>query len=221
MSARKRQSTRGVNRNDPAASKQPRARKQPRPRTGGRSARVVTDVLSAALTQFSERGYAGLSIEDVAVLAGVNKTTVYRRWPTKAALIEAALFSLRDADPPPPDTGSLAEDLTLVLGHWAAEAATPRRRAISVGFLLGGPDPDLQRMIRRFREERPALPRALFERAMKRGELPRGADVTLISTALLSPLHSRIYWKREDVTEQFIRELVELVLAGARALGTR
>src|SRR3954464_11362465 len=90
-----------------------------RPRTGGRSARVVAEVLSATLEVFAEQGYAGFSVEAVALRAGVNKTTIYRRWPAKSDLLGAALFALRDEDPEPPDTGALREDLVQVLRHWA------------------------------------------------------------------------------------------------------
>src|SRR6476620_11743683 len=98
-----------------------------RPRTGGRSARVVAEVLSATLEVFAKQGYAGFSVEAVALRAGVNKTTIYRRWPAKADLVGAALFALRDEDPEPPDSGSLREDLVQVLRHRAAQMETPRR----------------------------------------------------------------------------------------------
>src|SRR5882724_3495319 len=117
----------------------PRPRKA-RPRTGGRSARVVTEVLSATLEVFAEQGYAGVSVEAVAARAGVNKTTIYRRWPTKAELLGAALFSLRDEEPEAPNTGSLREDLLTVLRRLVARAETPRYRAITQSFLLGNTD---------------------------------------------------------------------------------
>ena len=188
-----------------------------RPRTGGRSARVVAQVLSATLEVFAEQGYAGLSVEAVALRAGVNKTTVYRRWPAKADLLGAALFALRDEDPEPPNTGSLREDLVQVLRHWAAQMDTPRRRAITQSLLLSNTDPDMQALVRRMRHERPAIPALIFERALKRRELPRGSDTGLIAAALLGPLHSRTYWKREHVDEAFIRALVNLVVTGALA----
>src|ERR671917_1333673 len=66
------------------------------------------------------RGVAGTTIEGVAADAGVGKTTIYRRWPTKTGLILAALSHLV---PPgdPPDTGTMAGDM-------AALAETQRRR---------------------------------------------------------------------------------------------
>jgi AcrR family transcriptional regulator len=210
----KSQSTRGV-------GKRSAADRAARPRTGGRSARVVTEVLSAALEVFAEQGYAGLSIEAVALRAGVNKTTVYRRWPAKADLVGAALASLRDADPEPPDTGSLREDLLQVLRHWAVQMVTPRRRAIMQSLLLGNTDPEMQAIVRRMRAERPAIPAVIFERALERRELPKGSDQQLIAAALLGPLHSRAFWKRESIDDGFIRALVKLVVTGALAGGAK
>ena len=188
-------------------------------RTGGRSARVVSEVLSATLEVFAEQGYAGLSVEAVALRAGVNKTTVYRRWPAKVDLVRAALFSLRDDDPEPPNTGSLREDLIEVLGHVASRMVTPRHRAIMHSLVLGNAEPDMQALLKRLREERPAIPRIVFERALKRRELPRGCDTQLMAAALLGPLHSRAYWKGQGVDDAFIRALVNLVVSGAAAGG--
>jgi AcrR family transcriptional regulator len=197
------------------------ARKAARPRTGGRSARVVAEVLSATLELFAEQGYAGLSVEAVAVRAGVNKTTIYRRWPAKVDLVRAALFSLRDDEPPPPNTGSLREDLQQVLSRWAARMESPRHRAIAQSFVLGNADADVQALVRQMRKERPAIPHLIFERALKRRELPKGADPQLMSAALLGPLHSRAYWKREPIDQQFIIALVNLVVSGAAAGGAQ
>ena len=215
MQPEKTESTRRV------SSQRQASRKAARPRTGGRSARVVSEVLSATLELFAEQGYAGLSVEAVALRAGVNKTTVYRRWPAKVDLVGAALASLRDADPEPPDTGSLREDLLQVLRHWAAQMVTPRRRAIMQSLLLGNTDPEMQAIVRRMRAERPAIPALIFERALKRRELPKGSDTQLIAAALLGPLHSRAYWKREPIDDAFIRSLVNLVVSGALSGGAK
>lgn len=203
----------------PAKAQSPRAASAAKPRLGGRSARVVSEVLSATLELFAEQGYAGLSIEEVAARAGVNKTTIYRRWPTKADLVEAALVSLRDQDPEPPDTGSLKLDLQQVLGHFAAQLATPRKRALMTSVLLSKADPDLQALVKRLREERPAIPAVVFKRALQRRELPRGSDVTLLTAALTGALHTRIFWKNEPVDRAFIARLIQLVLSGAAAGG--
>jgi len=173
-------------------------------------------VLSAALGVFAEQGYAGFSMDEVAVRAGVNKTTVYRRWPSKAELVSAALFSLRDQDPEPPDTGSLRTDLVELLHARAGQMELPHRRAILQALVLSNTDPELHSVLQRLRRERPAIPQAIFERAAARGELPPETDGVLIAETLLGVLHTRS-WKRERVSRHFLIRLVNLVVAGAEA----
>src|SRR5258706_10640063 len=97
-------------------------------RVGGRSERVVADVLHAASAELARVGYDAFRIEDVATAAGVNKTTVYRRWPTKAELVEATLrvIALRKGEDP--QTGTVEGDLFALLKrfttwHKSAEGA--------------------------------------------------------------------------------------------------
>jgi AcrR family transcriptional regulator len=180
---------------------------------------VVRDVLEATLRTFAEEGYGGLSIEAVATRAGVNKTTVYRRWPTKAELLGAALRSLREQEPPTPDTGSLREDLLLLLTRQANKVATPAHRAIMHALLLNNSDPELAEVVLRLRRESPAIHPSVIERAVQRGQLPRGTNTQLIIDTLLGALHSRAYWKREMLSREGISALVELVVSGAEAGG--
>jgi AcrR family transcriptional regulator len=189
-----------------------------RPRTGGRSARVVQDVLDAALEVFAERGYSGLSFEEVAGRAGVNKTTVYRRWPAKSDLVAAALSRMSDDDPEIPDTGSLREDLFLLLRQRVVQLSTPRRRGVARAILLDA-EPELRELVATLRRERPAVPKSVIEAAIARGELPRGTDEKLLAEALVSPIHARVLWRGETVDDAFIVRLVELVLTGAGAGG--
>lgn len=192
-----------------------------RQRTGGRSARVVRDVLAAALSVFAEQGYARLSMDEVALRAGVNKTTVYRRWPTKADLLGAAILSLRDQDPEAPDTGSLRTDLEQLMHDRAVQMSTPARRAIMQAFFMSNSDPELQALSNRVKSDRPAIPRAVFQRAIARGELPADADPALITETLFGALLARAFWKREHISRAFLTRLVALVIAGAQAGAAR
>jgi AcrR family transcriptional regulator len=74
------------------------------------SSRVLRErsILRATL---EELDYGALSIDSVAKRAGVNKTTVYRRWPTKADLVGSALTALADQMTLGPSAGSLRADL--------------------------------------------------------------------------------------------------------------
>ena len=87
---------------------------QPRPgqaRPGGRAAKVRDSVLRATQAALAQDGYDALSIEDVARRAGVHKTTVYRRWPSKAELVADTMRERSTERVEVPDTGTLAGDL--------------------------------------------------------------------------------------------------------------
>lgn len=205
-------------RRQPAEEKRPEAPAEPRRRTGGRSARVVANVLGAALEVFAERGYAGLSFDEVASLAGVNKTTVYRRWPTKADLLRAALHHARDSDPAPPDLGSLRSDLVAILKHRAAKLSSPRGRNMARAFLVAA-DPELSALVADLRRERPAIPVAIFERAIARAELPPGTDTAFFSETLIGVVYARLLWRSEPIDDRQIERLVDLLLEGASSGG--
>src|SRR6476620_6724906 len=89
-------------------------------RTGGRSARVREAILAATFSELIDSGYAAMSVEAVAARAGVNKTTIYRRWPTLDDLLADALATWSLEALPDPDTGNIETDL-LALGRQLAE----------------------------------------------------------------------------------------------------
>src|SRR5271154_2611054 len=93
-------------------------------RLGGRSERVVRDVTRATAAELARVGYEALRVEDVAAQAGVNKTTVYRRWPNKADLVAAVLRNAKGEPDELPDLGSVSADLLALLRGSVARAST-------------------------------------------------------------------------------------------------
>src|SRR5579875_2521841 len=83
-------------------------------RPGGRTARTRTAVLAATLAELAERGYAELTVEQIAQRSGVHKTTVYRRWGGVDGLLVDALGEASADDWTAPDTGTLLGDLTAI-----------------------------------------------------------------------------------------------------------
>src|SRR5882672_5955709 len=76
------------------------------------------EILAIARTMLREKGYRDLTVDAVAEAVGVAKTTIYRRWPSKAALIAAAIAPRTGAATP--DSGSLEGDVIAVLDNVAA-----------------------------------------------------------------------------------------------------
>ena len=163
-----------------------------------RSAEAHQAILAATLKLVAEQGVAGTTIEGVAAEAGVGKTTIYRRWPTKNDLIVAAISEL-----PPrefPDTGSLPGDM-------AALAKLQRERLAGTGLFRIVPgvlaesmnDPDLHgRIMERVIGPLRGLLRQIIERGIARGELRPDLDVeALVDVLHAIPLY-RIMMSRGD-----------------------
>ncbi|MFF3216793.1 TetR/AcrR family transcriptional regulator [Streptomyces sp. NPDC002886] len=68
-------------------------------------------IIEAALSLCVERGFTSTTIEGIAARAGVGKTTIYRWWPSKAAILIEGVENARDAAAGFPDTGDIHADL--------------------------------------------------------------------------------------------------------------
>ena len=187
-------------------------------RPGGRSARVRTSVLDATVELLENVGYERLSVEAVAARAGVHKTTVYRRWPSKAELVLDASRDLSEQRIPIPDTGTLGGDLRAlardVVGNIGSEAGGRRSRSI---VAAAASTPELGGAMQRFWAARLAATAPVVERAIARGELPATADANTIIESLIGPLWVRLLLTGEDIDEAFADRVAQLVASGAGA----
>ena len=185
-------------------------------RPGGRAERVRTAVLRAAAELLTEVGYDKMRVEDVAARAGVHKTTVYRRWPTKADLTADAA-ALHSADAVPiPDTGTLTEDLRLLARRVVANIGSKggSRRSRSIAAAAATSD-ELAAAMHGFWAHRLALSAEVVERAIQRGELPPTTDANLIIETVIGPLWLRLLLTGEPITNELADNIVELVIDGA------
>lgn len=183
-------------------------------RTGGRSERVVREVLDAALAELARVGYAALRVEDVAAQAGVNKTTIYRRWPTKAALVGAALRLVK-GPAAPPETGSLRGDLLALARHSVARSSSLTGTGVVRMIMSELDHPEVGALFLALREEGRAPWITVLERATRRGELPAGSDPRLIAELILGAVSARLRL-REPIDEGFLEATVDLVVLGAQ-----
>jgi AcrR family transcriptional regulator len=191
-------------------------------RPGGRAARVRADVLAAASDLLLEVGYDRMSVEDVAARAGVHKTTVYRRWPSKSELVFDAVSEQSARAVPIPDSGSLVEDLRIlakqVVANIGSEAGGRRSRSIVAAATSSD---EVAKAMASFWSERLELSSAIVERAVERGDLPADVDSNLIIEALIGPLWLRLLLTGEPITDDLAEQMASLVAAGAGGLSTR
>jgi AcrR family transcriptional regulator len=185
-------------------------------RTGGRSERVVREIIRATVRELARVGYSSLRIEDVAAQAGVNKTTVYRRWPTKADLVAAAVRTVAGLGEPLPDTGSVRDDLLELVRRALRFVNSAEGGAIARIVTIELGDPEVDRLARVMRDEMLARRMRVVERGRARGELPEGVDARLVIDAIFAPVMSRVIRFGEHVDERTITRLVDMVLTGAK-----
>ena len=198
----------------------PKVRRRGRGRPAGGSDAVVHAILRTTLEQLGRRGYAALSIDQVATAAEVNKTTIYRRWPTKGELVVAAVVACREAQPRFVPTGQLRDDLLSLLRNKARTISTPRQRAISSA--INTLDPSISAaLLQELRRRRYTMPRDVVEAAVARGELPAETDTEFLTQLLLAPIFYRSLVLRETVPDDLIVRTIDTVLAGAGHLQPR
>jgi AcrR family transcriptional regulator len=201
-----------------ASESKPRTRRTEGVRVKGRAARVVSDVLIATAEELSRVGYAALRVEDVALRSGVNKTTIYRRWPTKPELVGAALRAVWES-PDVPDTGSLRGDFITSLARTAAFAMSPIGKGLTHVIQMERAHPEVEPIARRLREEYRRLRELLVHRAIERGELAPETEPGFVSNLITAPIFSRLFTDGESVDDTFIEGVVDVVLTGLRERG--
>lgn len=182
-------------------------------RGGARSTRVVERVRAAVLSEITRLGFARITIDGVARAAGVNRTTIYRRWPTKAALLEAVTEPLLAAFDTDPATGSFGGDLLALMLRLRDSAARPEGRILGDALKAGAAEsPDIVRL---------AAARTLgpFERAAEqavaRGEMIEAGHAALVAHLAYSGV---VMWEQTHGTppaEEDCARILDVLLAGS------
>jgi AcrR family transcriptional regulator len=154
-----------------------------------RSPETHRAIIEATLELLEGQGYEATTIEGVAARAGVGKQTIYRWWPTRAALVMEAYEARVLTRTLEPDTGSLRRDVCLALPHIAGVFRTTGAAGIVTRLAAEShQDRDLREAFQRFMENRRAMMRRILQRGRDRGELAPEADLELLIDLLYGPL---------------------------------
>jgi len=184
-----------------------------------RSPEADRAILAAALDLLASRGLAAMSIEEVAARAGVGKATIYRRWPSKGLLaLDAFVTSFREQQPLP-DTGSLRDDLIAALTGWVRAVTRTSMGPMLTGLIAEAQhDPSLRAAWReRVLEPLRAQHRVMLDRAVARGEIPATVDREVVLDLFFGAAQHRLLLGHLPLTDDFIREVVDVILDGIRA----
>lgn len=181
-----------------------------------RGAPIVQAVLTQTLEELAASGVDGLSVERIAKKADVNKTSVYRRWPSRGELVAAALEQvLSGMTAQIPDTGSLRGDLLGMLEGVARLAESPAGRGLMLAALSPSAKDGVAALAARKLQGQASGPvRTLVTRAQERGEWRRGAGAEVLLSALVGAVLHRAMLEHQPVTRRWLSSLVDLVVQG-------
>jgi AcrR family transcriptional regulator len=189
----------------------------PAPRRGRpRSEKAHQAILEAAAELLLARGLAAVSMDAVAERAGVSKATIYRWWPTKETLALDALYHEWEGVPAVRDTGSIRGDLLRLFRPWARLArSAPYGRVIAALLTEVQTDPAFAREYRaRFVEPRRDQARAIFRRAIERGEIPADTKIEVALDLLYGAVYHRLLHGHAPLNERFVRDVIDTALDG-------
>jgi AcrR family transcriptional regulator len=169
-------------------------------------------VLTTAFELLSDSGVGGFSVDEVARRSGVAKTTIYRHWPSREALVIDACSRISD-EQEVPDTGSLEGDVTAILTDIGHLLSTARWSSVLPSIVdVAERDPEFADIHSRIQRGHAAPLRAVLDRAAGRGELAGSADRSTMIAALLGPLFYRRWFSREPIDDQFIQTIARNVI---------
>jgi AcrR family transcriptional regulator len=205
------------------------------PDSSRRSERSRRAILDAALALVGEVGYSKLTIEAIAARAGVGKQTIYRWWPSKAAVLLDASIALsgdgkngeeedgggnRDGEEYAwsgfPDTGDIAADLKFVLRLTVDQFNDPKTEAATRALTVAGAmEPELgAKFTSRLLEPALALYETRLRAAQEAGQVDADIDVRIAVEMIVGPLTHRWLQRTNPLTYDFADTCVDQVLRG-------
>ncbi|MEU0914686.1 TetR/AcrR family transcriptional regulator [Streptomyces althioticus] len=186
-------------------------------RPGGRSARIRAQVLEAVRELLVEQGFDALSVDAVAERSTVHRTTVYRRWRDVGGLLADVLDAAGGDGWQPPDTGTLAGDLTAVNSE--VEAGLTGEPVTAALIAASFRSPQAAEALQRFWDERYARCAVVVERAVTRGEVPAGTCARRVVVAATAPVYQQILLLKGGADPLLARQAAAgVALAASRGL---
>ena len=180
---------------------------------------ITKAITEAVLAELAERGYARLSMEAVAKRAGVGKSALYRRWPSKLDMTLAVVADFSVGRAEIPDTGSLAGDVRQSLEsltHWLSHPQFSRILPDLVAEMARSPELSdfVEGMIGRPRRARG---RILLERAIARGELDPDIDFEFALDLFPAPIYWRLLVRDGEIGSEYLDKLTVFLTRGLGA----
>lgn len=179
-----------------------------------RSKKSHQAILKAAIELVKDEGFASTTIEGIASRAGVGKQTIYRWWPSKAAVIMEAFQHSAAEKVPLPKTGNTRDDLQLFARKLCYVLSKPVTCHTTVGLIAAAQEDDtLAKEFRKmFIKTRRAAVEEILKRGVERGELSAEADFSLTLDLFFGPIWYRVLMGHAPLDDNFADALVAAVM---------
>jgi TetR/AcrR family transcriptional regulator, regulator of autoinduction and epiphytic fitness len=170
-------------------------------------------ILQAALDELGDVGYGTFRIESVAARAGVGKSTIYRHWPDKVALIADAFETFHVQMVPSTESGSPRERIESLVRH-VAEVYVDSTFSVCIPALIEGAERDgrLRRFHHTYSADRRQSLIDVIAEAVAAGDVPAHLDPEMAALALLGPIIYCRLMSPEPFDPERAGDLVETVL---------
>jgi AcrR family transcriptional regulator len=173
--------------------------------------------LRAAETLLLRDGFARMSVEAIAQLAGVSKATIYRWWPNKASVVMEALLQSTEAELFVPASPFPEEELITRIRRTVSLFRSPKGRIIASLIAEAQSDPEIGQAYRTLLlEPRRLALSAAIQRGIAAGIFSRGIDMTLAIDILYGPLYQRLLLGHAPLDAAFERDYPPIAVAALR-----
>ena len=165
-------------------------------------------VLAATQELMSEEGIAGFSVDEVSRRSGVSKTTIYRHWASRSALLVDACSHLNPCVEQV-NTGSLRGDVTTLAAYLAHKLQSSRGATVMPSVIDAAEhDPEMACLLAEMHTRFLFPFVAAAAHAQERGELPLDYDPAAFADAFLAPFFYRRWFSRQPLDEAFVQGII-------------
>lgn len=180
-----------------------------RARPGGRSKDVLERVFASTLDILRDKGLAGVSFNDIAAAANVNRSTLYRRWSDRNELVLDAILASVTRQIVPSSVGDLNRDLASVLEQIGGYLSSPLGRAVMTAALEidAANSPTGRRQIMLWRERLKDF-EPMFQNAKARGELSEDFDWEAAFAMAAGAVYYRVIMHHEPVDAAWVSRIM-------------
>lgn len=168
-----------------------------------------------------ESGVDGVTLDEVAARSGVAKSTLYRHFGSKEAMIAVAARGCV-TEHPTPDTGNLEDDLMFLFSRYEeADQVKQFPQLFPMLIDAGTRDPKMQEVADEVINERRRPIYTVVKLAQMRGEVSPDLDLDVAVATIVGPLTYRRIVERKDVTHEFKEQTLRCAVAALRSTADR